>query len=157
MLFRSHNGVNGPYESAWTIDGRFVADWISAGTLNANLVKIINLIAERLYSQNGLSELDVSGAIINFRNSGKQTISIQNYRGGGAVFINEYDDDGNLSSLAAFSGRSIYFQGNGGSPGSQLGIGIGSSGLPWLNLPGENPKDISWKDNGDGTYTLIGS
>ena len=35
----SHNGVNGPYESAWTIDGHFVADFITSGTLNANLVK----------------------------------------------------------------------------------------------------------------------
>lgn len=35
----SHNGVNGPYESAWTIDGRFVADFITAGTLNAALIR----------------------------------------------------------------------------------------------------------------------
>ena len=35
----SHNGVNGPYESAWTIDGKFNADWIAAGTLYGILVK----------------------------------------------------------------------------------------------------------------------
>ena len=35
----SHNGVNGPYESAWTIDGRFVADFITTGTLNAALIR----------------------------------------------------------------------------------------------------------------------
>lgn len=32
----SHNGINGPYESAWTIDGRFVADFIVAGRLSSD-------------------------------------------------------------------------------------------------------------------------
>lgn len=35
----SHNGYQGQYESAWTIDGQFVADFITAGTLNANIIK----------------------------------------------------------------------------------------------------------------------
>lgn len=35
----SSTGVNGPYTSAWTLDGRFVADFIQAGTLNANLIR----------------------------------------------------------------------------------------------------------------------
>ena len=35
----SHNGVNGPYESAWTIDGKFNADWIYTGTLYGLLFK----------------------------------------------------------------------------------------------------------------------
>lgn len=34
----SHNGYNGPFETAWTIDGSFVADFITAGTLNAALI-----------------------------------------------------------------------------------------------------------------------
>lgn len=33
----SHNGVGGPYESAWTIDGKFVADFITTGTLRGLL------------------------------------------------------------------------------------------------------------------------
>lgn len=44
----SHNGINGPYESAWTIDGKFVADFITAGTLNAALVDVVNLIASNI-------------------------------------------------------------------------------------------------------------
>ena len=31
----SQNGVDGPYHSAWTIDGNFVADFITAGTLKS--------------------------------------------------------------------------------------------------------------------------
>lgn len=35
----SHNGVNGPYESAWTIDGKFNADFIYSGHLSANRIQ----------------------------------------------------------------------------------------------------------------------
>ncbi len=35
----SQNGYAGPFNSAWTIDGRFVADYITAGTLNAAIIK----------------------------------------------------------------------------------------------------------------------
>ena len=35
----SHSGVNGPYISAWTIDGHFNADFITAGTLYGLLFK----------------------------------------------------------------------------------------------------------------------
>lgn len=37
----SSDGYAGTYTSAWTIDGEFVADFITAGTLHANLVKIL--------------------------------------------------------------------------------------------------------------------
>lgn len=35
----SHNGYQGPYTSAWTIDGKFNADFIAAGTLLASYIK----------------------------------------------------------------------------------------------------------------------
>lgn len=35
----SHNGYDGPYETAWTLDGRFVADFITAGVLSADLIR----------------------------------------------------------------------------------------------------------------------
>ena len=42
----SHTGVNGPFTNAWTIDGKFVADFITAGTLNCALLEVINLVAQ---------------------------------------------------------------------------------------------------------------
>lgn len=50
----SHNGVNGPYESAWTLDGRFNANFIVAGILSANLIK-----AGILKSANGKTEINM--------------------------------------------------------------------------------------------------
>ena len=35
----STNGYNGPFDTAWTIDGNFVANYITTGTLTANLIK----------------------------------------------------------------------------------------------------------------------
>lgn len=153
----SHSGVNGQYESAWTIDGKFVADFVTTGTLDARLIDVSNLIAEKLRSTSGDAVLDISGAEIRFLSQNRETIGISNFGVGGAVSTSEYDDTGAIHSKGYLTGSSIYFQGDGGSPGHQLGIGIGASnGLPWLNLPGENPKYLSWRDNGDGTYTLIG-
>lgn len=35
----SSTGINGPYTSAWTLDGQFVADFITAGTMSANRIR----------------------------------------------------------------------------------------------------------------------
>lgn len=35
----SHNGYSGPFETAWTIDGSFVANFITAGEFNGALIK----------------------------------------------------------------------------------------------------------------------
>ena len=50
----SHNGYNGPYETAITADGQIVADFITSGTLVANIIK-----AGVLSSQDGSSYWDL--------------------------------------------------------------------------------------------------
>ena len=42
----SHTGVNGPFTNAWTIDGKFVADFIASGVLNCALLEVVNLVAQ---------------------------------------------------------------------------------------------------------------
>ena len=42
----SKNGYNGPYTTAWTIDGKFNADFITAGTMNADLIRSGTLNAD---------------------------------------------------------------------------------------------------------------
>ncbi|MES5942978.1 MULTISPECIES: phage tail spike protein [unclassified Bacillus cereus group] len=46
----SSKGINGPYETAMTMDGRIVADFIATGTLDASLAKIKNLVADDIVS-----------------------------------------------------------------------------------------------------------
>jgi phage minor structural protein len=55
----SNNGVNGPYKSAWTIDGGFNADFITTGKLSANLIK-----TGVIQSNNGLTTFNLdSGSL----------------------------------------------------------------------------------------------
>lgn len=44
----SHNGYNGPFETAWTIDGHFVANFIDTGELDASIIKANTLNANAL-------------------------------------------------------------------------------------------------------------
>lgn len=60
----SNTGYAGKYKSAWTIDGNFVADFITAGELNGALIKAGTLIADKitagkLSSQNGRVYFDL--------------------------------------------------------------------------------------------------
>ena len=57
----SSNGINGPYRSAWTLDGAFVADFITAGTMSANRLRT-GIIA----SADNLSYWDLDGSELKF-------------------------------------------------------------------------------------------
>lgn len=65
----SGTGYNGPYTTAITQDGAIVADFITAGTINAALVKIINLIVDHLVSRSRDYELEAWAATLSIRNN----------------------------------------------------------------------------------------
>ena len=48
----STTGYNGPFTTAWTIDGSFVADFITAGTLRAIDIEGVNITGSTLQSSN---------------------------------------------------------------------------------------------------------
>lgn len=54
----SRNGYSGPYQTAWTIDGHFVADFIDTGELNGQIIKAGTLQVDAL-SENAKKELDL--------------------------------------------------------------------------------------------------
>ena len=43
----SNDGYNGTFANAWTIDGQMVADFITAGTLNASLIKTGKILGKK--------------------------------------------------------------------------------------------------------------
>ncbi|MBC8529546.1 phage tail protein [Christensenellaceae bacterium NSJ-44] len=55
----SKNGIAGPYETAMTIDGAIVADFITAGTMSADLIR-----AGKLISQNGTMDISLDDGSI---------------------------------------------------------------------------------------------
>lgn len=61
----SNNGYNGPYTMAATIDGGFVADFITAGTMLANRIKGGTLQLGGASNGNGVMKiLDASGSVV---------------------------------------------------------------------------------------------
>lgn len=56
----SSNGWKGPFNTAWTLDGTFVADFIKSGTLNADLIKagVLSGIKIRSVNNDFIIELD---------------------------------------------------------------------------------------------------
>lgn len=154
----SHNGVNGLYESAWTIDGNFVADFITTGTLNATLVKVINLVADnivagRLSSIDGKTFFDLdSGKILS--QEAQRTIEISQ----GALAMK--DSQGRTSFFIAEAGGThlIFvdpetnendFSISNGYNGPRIGMNDSSGN--WKNL---HP---TWVYSSElGTYVLCG-
>ena len=57
----SSNGYNGPYETAITADGQIVADFITSGSLIANIIK-----AGVIQSQDGSSYWDLESGEVMF-------------------------------------------------------------------------------------------
>lgn len=61
----SETGYSGTYTTAWTIDGAFNADFITAGTISANLIK-----SGLLQSLNGMTSFDMDSGKISIVKSG---------------------------------------------------------------------------------------
>lgn len=185
----SHNGINGPYESAWTIDGNFVADFITSGTLNAALLKVINLNAESIVagvmsSIDGTVKIDLTnnkvlvyakdksywfeisaGSIMHYTQDadgnavrhllispGADTTATQIVNENGSVSVagQTRSNFGNLVCESVVEGGSVVIRAFNEFGGSG-DIEISAKGV--LKIQG---KSVSWKDNGDETYTMIG-
>ena len=93
----SKNGYAGPYSLAMTQDGAIVADFITAGTLNANVVKIINLIADHVKSVNGNYTLSIGSAnlLLESNNEKKVWINATTTEGRDQGVVFAYGKDAN--------------------------------------------------------------
>jgi phage minor structural protein len=160
----SHNGVNGPYESAWTIDGNFVADFITTGNLNASLIKtgtldasainVVNLVAEKLLSKNGDNTLQIDGGEIKLLTENLWNVLLCNAFSGRPILYIRNTDDGTVGDMSELSATHLKLGGTSTVPLFYVSTTGGAAKL-WLN--GEmNGKTLAWKDNGDGTFSLIG-
>lgn len=122
----STTGYNGPFKSAWTIDGSFVADFITAGTINASLIRTGILLADliqtgKISSKNGLVYFDLDNNEIHcdrivsteydsrvehtIADISRRTIGPNTYSYGLQVF-NENYEDGRITISPALSSQS---------------------------------------------------
>ena len=166
----SHNGVNGPYQSAWTIDGNFVADFITTGNLSANLIK-----SGTITSQDGSVKFDlVSNKIEIGEGTGPRpnwdsklvldAFGVSGY--GKNEVTNQFEKTINILPGTRRTEGQYIFSGITSLAGIGLSIFTDGGTLSLGDLRADtiiygspikiNNKEISWKDNGDGTFTLIG-
>lgn len=115
----SSTGYQGPFTSAWTIDGSFVADFITSGTLNANLIKAgtitaadggggnsWNLLTGIFTSTDGTRRTQISAGKIRFYKDDEHTGTI-----GPAAWGGDYD---NKEGIAIFAGVDAVYMALGG-------------------------------------------
>lgn len=139
----SQNGVDGPYHSAWTIDGNFVADFITAGSIKSNDGETrFDLDKNELYTSDKKGTIKLAnGKISIYDRQNKEKISISNR----IISFGEVETD---------IGSEIVFFGNSGDELARLA----SNGDTFiLALPSENgnilPFAPKWKyAEGIGNY-----
>lgn len=103
----SKNGYDGPFEMGAALGVGLYADFITAGTLNAALVKVINLIADHVVSTSGSYSFNVWAAVQQILDS--DNLRLRSYVTGGGVqrsigvlqvFSGSVSADGAMSSGA---------------------------------------------------------
>lgn len=124
----SKNGYNGPYETAITMDGVIVADFIAAGTLQG-----IKIIAET----GSIAGWEMKNGVL-VSSDGSLKIDSQN----NAIYV--YDDDGNLLTKLNKNGVNMY------RDGKNLGF-IGTN-----KLSGTDDYGLVFDLNKDGQYMSWG-
>lgn len=103
----SNNGYNGPFSYGATLENGMVADFITAGTLNADLVNIVNLISDHVVSRNGRFEMDLWAAVLKLMENDNLRVRIYSTgQGAGGlvqVFSGTVTNEGGLSEDGAYS------------------------------------------------------
>lgn len=170
----SSNGYNGPYKIAITQDGAIVADFITTGTLNAALVKVINLIADHVQSKSGDLLLELWAGVLslsdgeNLRSRIYTAVPETGTLGVMQVFSGNVTEEGGMQPGSRVSQMQPNFIecGNDGK-GNYSGIvncGILNSNIAKFNAAqpnsGQNALYTDWKrvaDLSDGDYVLVGN
>ena len=103
----SKNGYNGPFSYGATLENGMVADFITAGTLNADLVNIVNLISDHVVSRNGRFEMDLWAAVLKLLENDNLRVRIystgQGEGGLVQVFSGTVTNEGGLGEDGAYS------------------------------------------------------
>lgn len=103
----SNNGYNGPFSYGATLENGMVADFITAGTLNADLVNITNLISDHVVSRNGRFEMDLWAAVLKLMENENLRVRIYSTgQGAGGlvqVFSGTVTNEGGLGEDGAYS------------------------------------------------------
>ena len=111
----SSTGYNGPYKNAWTQDGHFVADFMDTGTLNAALVRIINLITDHFKSETDAGTIEIQGSNIALTAANGSDLLISFAGGLPYIIMRDRDSHGAVTSSMTI-GQNAVRMGRPGDP-----------------------------------------
>lgn len=122
----SDSGYNGPFSYGATLKNGMIADFITAGTLNADLVNIINLIADHVVSRTAGFEMDLWAAVLRLMENDNLRVRIYSTAQGAGgivqVFSGTVTNEGGLGEDGSYSYLGPIFVGVGEkSDGSYTG------------------------------------
>lgn len=147
----SPNGYSGPYNTAWTYDGKFYVDWVTAGAINAALVNTGTISSADGKVQIVLSETGNTGQLIvnssNFKLDGGGNLKISGEVNATSGKI------GGSSGLVVDSGKLYY--GKSSLLGGASGLYIGTDGFS-IGSHGANgkKKPLLWYDDSAADETI---
>ena len=133
----STSGYDGVYRNAWTIDGNLVADFITTGNFDADLIK-----AGTIKDRKGLSfwnmntgEMNIAGVIEQLREDGLKSVQISNNGLWLYSYISNGSLMGSLSSMKSVDGA------------ADLGV--------QFSVSGDNLLSIGYSDENNTIYPKI--
>lgn len=140
------------------IQGIYIED--NRWYVNAEVAKVINLIAEKLRSEKENSALTASGARFTMFYNGRETAYINNDYGNSAQLgFRVFDDLGNLEQAGYFNAHQIEF--GGPDIGDRMYVGVNTDTMiPYMILPNDptGKLNISFEYSDEmGKYVLCGS
>lgn len=114
-----------------------------------------NLIAKKLMSVLENSKLVIDGASLRLFTGENETVGLTNqFDGLPILYMKDYDEAGQETNAGELSPHHLKLGGTSLLPVFYVSASNGEAKL-WIN--GEmNGKTLEWKDNGDGSFTLIG-
>ena len=123
--------------------------------INAEIAKLVNLVADAVRSVRGDSQLDINGSELSILSKKfGQTFAVTNWEDGSAyMYMTQYDSSGNEIGQSQFGANRLQIGGSWANP--IFGIYSNQDGTVSIQI-GDKTKTIFWKDNDDGTSTIVG-
>lgn len=148
---------NGQAQGVFLEDGQLYinASFLSAGIIDAAVVQVVNLIAEKLCSVLGESSLEIDGAALTMRSGDAATVELSNEAEGLPILYMTDREEGAAVHKLELSPHHLRLGGTDPIGAFRLAV---TDGTATLDLNAGDPKTLAWTwDSGLGKYVLTGS
>ena len=145
---------NGAIQGLFMENGQLYicADYLKSGKVAAELIDVNNLIAQKLLSASGDNKMQIDGAQLLFSVAGHTAMEM--YTEDGVPILYMFDrESGSIVDTMEISPHHLKVGGTSALPAFYVS---GGSGGCRLAINGGSPKALFWKENSDGTFSLMG-